>query len=258
MIEDLPPRFASLGSGSSGNATLVAAGDQAILIDCGFSVKELKRRLQRLGFPLEGIIAVLCTHEHGDHAKGVGTLARREGIPTYMSRGTMLAAGFDVIESIQVLSADSEINIGPFSVRAVTVPHDAREPLQFVVSVSGKKIGVLTDLGCVTELVVDAYSACDALLIEANHDKELLAIGPYPYALQQRVGSDWGHLNNEQTRDLLTRLDLNLVQHLVVGHISQKNNCMDLVREVLADQIDALPSVTLANQDEGFAWLQLR
>jgi len=250
-------RFASLGSGSSGNATLIANESESLLIDCGFSVKETLLRLARINHPVEHISAILVTHEHGDHAKGVGALARRFKIPVYMSHGTSISGRFDTLPCEHTIVGGESFEVGGFSILPITVPHDAREPLQFVVSSEGTRIGVLTDLGSVSPAVLEHYSHCDALVLEANHDLDMLACGPYPYSLQQRVGSAWGHLNNQQTKYLLEALNLERVQHLVVGHISEKNNCLDLVRATLAPVVDRLPSVHYATQNMGFDWLVL-
>jgi phosphoribosyl 1,2-cyclic phosphodiesterase len=247
-------RFASLGSGSSGNATLIAFGHEGLLIDCGFSFKELKLRLERLSFPAENISAVLCTHEHGDHAKGIATLRKRLQIPAYMSRGTSLAIG---MADASVIQSEQSFEHGPFQIEPVTVPHDAREPLQFVVRVADRRVGVLTDLGSLSTAVIEAYSGCHALLVEANHDVQMLASGPYPYALQQRVGGPWGHLNNSQACQLLEQLDLSAIEHLVVGHISEKNNSLERVSNALAAVRERVPSFHLACQDSGFDWLEL-
>ncbi|MFT7558857.1 MAG: phosphoribosyl 1,2-cyclic phosphodiesterase [Flavobacteriales bacterium] len=250
-------RFASLGSGSSGNATIIADESSTLLIDCGFSFRELERRLSRLDLSFGDVSGILITHEHGDHAKGVATIARRFDTPIYMSRGTQLAAKFESLESIQTITAGQVFSCAGFSILPVTVPHDAREPLQFVVSKHDKKIGVLTDLGSVSEHVVEAFSGCDGLLLEANHDLELLARGPYPVSLQRRVSGAWGHLNNQQTANLISRIDIERLQELVVGHISLKNNCLDRVKAALADVTRKLPQVRYACQDQGIDWLSI-
>jgi len=250
----MPLRFASLGSGSAGNATVVCDGqNNAILIDCGFTFKEASRRLAELGCSAESIRAVFVTHEHGDHAKGVATLARKLGIPIYCSRGTAYATGFDP-SVVKVIRAGQAIDVAGFSVMPITVPHDAREPLQFTVQLEGAKLGVLTDLGSITQVVIDAYQSCNALLVEANHDSRMLAEGPYPPSLRRRVASDWGHLNNHQTARFLETLDLSSVQHLIVGHISEKNNCLDKVKEALQPLLNAGLPLQFALQDEGVNW----
>ncbi len=250
-------RFASLGSGSSGNATVVVNGNSALMIDCGFSAKEATLRLARLGLSPDDLDAILVTHEHSDHAKGVSVLSRRHGIPAYMSLGTALAASLDTLPTLKVMRAAQHTQIGSFVVEAVTVPHDAREPLQFTLSAGGLRLGVLTDLGSLTPVVTQHYACCDALLVEANHDLDMLANGPYPWHLQQRVRGPWGHLNNLQTAELLASITLDRLQHLVVGHISQKNNSVALVQGALAEHTAPLSSVHYACQDAGFDWLDL-
>ena len=227
------------------------------MIDCGFSLKETEARLNLLGMCPSELKAVLVTHEHGDHAKGVAALARKYGTPVYMSRGTALEGKFSVSNALNLIASEQEFNIAGFSVVPVTVPHDAREPLQFGVSFGGLTLGVLTDLGSYTPAVINAYSGCDALLIEANHDLDLLANGPYPPSLQRRVASAWGHLNNQQTVELLQNLDLANTQHLVIGHISQKNNSLERVQQALLGLVHTDASLTFASQDMGFGWIQL-
>ena len=249
-------RFASLGSGSSGNATLVCHGEQCVLIDCGFSAKEARSRCVRIGIDERQIAAILVTHEHSDHAKGAAQLAKQLSVPLYCSRGTAMASGFE-LSRVHFLRAEQCETIAGFDVLPVTVPHDAREPTQFIISVSGLKLGVLTDLGSITPHIIAAYSACDALLVEANHDQHMLARGPYPISLQRRVGGDWGHLNNQQTLSFLQSLDLGRMQHLVIAHISQKNNSLACVQTVLASLLNAPFSCTFACQHEGVNWLSI-
>ena len=254
-------RFASLGSGSAGNATVVAYGDddspRAILVDCGFSARETEKRLLRLGISPSSIEAVLITHEHGDHARGLSAFSRRYDIPVFMSEGTCIAGEFEGLLNLRFIRGGLAFEVAGFSVKPVTVAHDAREPVQFVLGVNGARLGILTDLGSITPNVVTSFSGCDALLVEANHDVDMLARGPYPASLQRRVGGAWGHLNNEQCRDLLEQLDLGATKCLVVGHISAKNNCLERVKQSLSAVTQALPKVVFASQDEGFEWQTL-
>lgn len=250
-------RFASLGSGSSGNATIVSDNDSAILIDCGFTYKETCRRLAELETKPETIRAVFVTHEHGDHAKGVATLAKKLDIPIYCSRGTAFAAGFE-LDRVRIVQAGETLNVSGFAVSAITVPHDAREPLQFTVTAKGLKLGVLTDLGSITQVVIDAYQSCNALLVEANHDLKMLSEGPYPPSLRRRVGGDWGHLNNNQTARFLESLDLQAVQYLIVGHISEKNNCLEKVKDALSPLLATGLPLQFASQDDGMDWLTIK
>lgn len=255
-------RFASLGSGSSGNATVVSYTNsegrtRALLVDCGFSAKETEHRLARLSIKPSDIDAVLVTHEHGDHIKGVSVFSRRYDLPVYMSEGTYVAAKLEALPNIRLVRADVTFKVGDVVVTPITVPHDAREPLQFVLSFNGLRLGILTDLGSVTETVIEAYSHCHALLLEANHDLEMLARGPYPPSVQQRISGPWGHLNNEQCRELLHALDNEQLRCLVVGHISQKNNDLPIVQHCIAEHIASIPDVYFASQDKGFDWLHV-
>ncbi|MEH6543395.1 MAG: MBL fold metallo-hydrolase [Porticoccaceae bacterium] len=254
-------RFASLGSGSKGNATLVEWGDTCVMVDCGFSVKQTVQRLAQLQRQPEDLSAILVTHEHSDHIKGVLPLARRFGITVMMTAGTAKAAKIDASTAagldIQLIDSDRVLAVGGMQVSPVSVPHDAREPVQFVFCGGKHRIGILTDLGSITPHVVEQYSACDGFLVEANHDRQMLDEGSYPYSLKQRVGGDWGHLNNGQTAQLLDQIDTSALQVLVVGHISQQNNSLACVEAELAPVVAELPQTLYACQDQGFAWQSL-
>lgn len=249
-------RFASLGSGSRGNAALVEANGACVLVDCGFSLRDVCRRLAELERTPADLAAILVTHEHSDHISGVLPLARRYRIPVLMTAGTARAAGVGSDE-VRTIASGAQIDIAGFAVEAVAVPHDAREPVQYIFSVAELKLGILTDLGSVTAHVVDRYRHCRGLLLEANHDAALLAAGPYPDSLKRRVGGDWGHLSNAQTAELLRRLGDAQLRTLVVGHISQKNNNAELVQEALVPVTGHLDRVLYASQDQGLGWQEL-
>jgi len=251
-------RFASLGSGSKGNATLVEAGDTCVLVDCGFSARELERRLALLQLDGTRLTGILVTHEHGDHIKGVWTLARRHKLAVYMTAGTAKVAAAPTDVDLQLITPQQCFQVGGIDVLPVAVPHDAREPVQFVFNYAGLKLGVLTDLGHISAHVLACYQQCDGLLVEANHDSVMLADGAYPYALKQRVGGDWGHLNNEQTAGLLKALEPRSLQALIVGHISQQNNALSVVQEVMAPVTEVVPEINYASQDDCVDWLALQ
>ena len=255
----MPFRFASLGSGSRGNATLIEAGDTRILVDCGYPAREFVARCERLGFDPGSLTAILVTHEHGDHMRGVGAVARRFGTPVWMSHGTWYAADFGAISALNQFAAHGgAFTIGALSVTPVPVPHDAREPTQFVVAHGATRLGLLTDLGSITPRVVEAFDGVDALLLECNHDRRMLATGPYPPSLQARVGGLYGHLNNAQAADFLRRIDHRRLRHLVAAHLSEKNNSPDLARRALLDVSDGLcDCLSLLIQDETSDWFAL-
>ena len=250
-------RFASLGSGSKGNATLVEAGDACLLLDCGFSARELERRLAMLQLDGTRLSGILVTHEHGDHIKGVWTLSRRHKLPVYMTGGTAKVGAAPSDIDLHLITPQQPFQVGGVDVLPVAVPHDAREPVQFVFNYAGLKLGVLTDLGHISPHVLECYQGCDGLLVEANHDPVMLADGPYPYTLKQRVGGDWGHLNNEQAAGLLQALEPRSLQALVVGHISQQNNALNVVQEVIEPLATEVPNVIYASQDDCVDWLAL-
>ncbi|MHA7817078.1 MAG: MBL fold metallo-hydrolase [Pseudohaliea sp.] len=251
-------RVASLGSGSKGNGTVVASGATCLLIDCGFSLRETTRRLARLGLAPDDLDAILVTHEHSDHAAGVGTLSRGHAIPVYASHGTLASGRLGECAALERFNAGEVFTVGSMTVRSVAVPHDAREPCQYRLAAGGCELGVLTDLGSVTPHVVDAYRGCQGLVLEFNHDTAMLAAGEYPPALKRRVGGDWGHLNNRQASRLLAALDGPALQHLVIAHMSEQNNSRAAVREVLAAEHPAwLERAHWACQGDGFGWLSL-
>ncbi|MGD9662368.1 MAG: MBL fold metallo-hydrolase [Porticoccaceae bacterium] len=247
--------FASLGSGSKGNGTIVEGGSGCVLIDCGFSVKETERRLSRLGRSGEDLSAILVTHEHSDHIRGVLPLARKYRLPVMMTRGTAAAvAGMNGYEKLTLIAPHQCFYVDSLEITPVTVRHDAREPVQFVIGRNQRKVGVLTDLGSITQNVIDYFDSCDGLLLEANHDQQLLLSGQYPYYLKQRVGGDWGHLNNYQSASLLSRIERRKIQTLVLGHISLKNNSWERISEAVSPYIETIGNVVYACQEQGFSW----
>lgn len=248
-------RFASLGSGSQGNATLIDRDGFLVLIDTGFSVPEIERRMASLGVQPADLAAVLVTHEHGDHLRGVAGLQRRLGLPVYATAGT--ARSIRNKRGLEVVDSHRDFQLGPLRVRPVPVPHDAAEPVQYIVSDGALRLGVLTDLGAITPHVREQYGECDALLVEANHDLAMLHNGPYPPSLKWRVASDWGHLNNEQTADFLCSVERGRLRQLLIGHISLKNNLTQLVRDAVADAVAPVAHVTYASQEESTDWLDL-
>jgi len=257
-------RFCSLGSGSTGNATLVEAGSGAsvtrLLIDCGFSLRELTLRLSRTGLAVDDIDAVFVTHEHGDHVGCALTLARRHRVPLWTSQGTWRAIGDPTAQEWLHVARDGEpIAIGDLQLRPYTVPHDANEPLQLRVTDGDACLGVLTDIGSSTAHVVAHLQHCDALLLECNHDVQMLANSSYPASLKRRVGGRLGHLSNETAAEILAACLHGGLRHLVAAHLSRQNNRPELA-------VQALLGVTGGNADDiivadpalGFGWLSVR
>ncbi|HEY1327483.1 MAG TPA: MBL fold metallo-hydrolase [Casimicrobiaceae bacterium] len=250
-------RFASLGSGSEGNALVVECARTRVLIDCGFGVKDTVARLWRLGLEPESISAILVTHEHADHAGGVPAFAARYGIPIYITFGTLQVIGERFAEIDRVYGFDSHdaFAVGDLAIQPFPVPHDAREPVQFVVSDGAHRVGVLTDIGSSTRYVEASLTGCDALVLECNHDPEMLAYSDYPYSLKQRIAGRYGHLHNEGAAALLSALDTSRLKHIVAAHLSQQNNTPQRARAALAGALNCTPDwIGVADQVEGFDW----
>jgi phosphoribosyl 1,2-cyclic phosphodiesterase len=251
-------RFASIGSGSRGNGTLVQDGDTCVLVDLGFTIRETEKRLARLELAPSAINAILVTHEHSDHLNGVGPFARKYSIPVYMTPGTCNEEKLGRVPELELISCHQAFAIDGFAIVPVPVPHDAREPCQYLISSGSRKLGILTDLGHITPHVAEQYSCCDGLLLECNHDPDMLAEGPYPYPLKVRVGGDHGHLSNGQALGLLGMIEMSRLEHLIIAHISEKNNSVEIVREVLCAALGQWQGqLTIADQGTGFDWITL-
>jgi len=253
-------RFASLGSGSEGNALVVESDGTRVLIDCGFGVRETATRLARLGLAPDSIAAILVTHEHSDHVGGVPAFAARHGIPVWATFGTLsaIAARIGGMEGVYGFDSHDAFAIGALSIAPFPVPHDAREPVQFVVGDGARRLGVLTDIGASTPYVEASLSGCDALVIECNHDLELLAGSDYPYPLKKRIAGPFGHLHNEAAAGIVERIDTSKLQHVVAAHLSQQNNTPDKARAALSAALGCAPDwVGVADQAAGFGWREL-
>lgn len=248
-------RFTILGSGSKGNATLVEHGNTRVLIDCGFSVVEMERRLARVACSAHGIDALLLTHEHGDHVRGAGAFSRKYGIPVYLTHGTGRALGGCDAKSLCYISSDARFAVKDIEVQAFAVPHDANEPCQYVLSDGASRIGMLSDTGKLTPHVVAQLHGCEALLLESNHDLDMLLASAYPASLKRRISGGFGHLNNDQAGDLLRQLDCSRLSHIVAIHLSESNNHPDHVTAGFSAALDCTADwVAVADQDRGLAW----
>ncbi|ANF58800.1 MBL fold metallo-hydrolase [Halotalea alkalilenta] len=251
-------RFASLGSGSKGNATLVESDEALVLVDCGFGLRDALARMALLGIDPTRIDALLVTHEHGDHLRGVRSLAKRLKLPVYLTAGTWLAGKLEGLERVHLINPEQRFAIKDLEIDPVTVPHDAREPVQYLFETAGRRLGVLTDLGHVTDHVRRRFRDCDGLLLECNHDLRMLAEGPYPPSLKRRVGGHWGHLANAQAVALLRHWGTDRLQRVVASHLSDKNNRPELAFEALEPLLDNDASrLMVAAQDRGIGWQRL-
>ncbi|HJS37959.1 MAG TPA: MBL fold metallo-hydrolase [Burkholderiales bacterium] len=255
-------RFASLGSGSKGNCLVAEAGDSRVLLDCGLSPRETERRLARLGLAPADLDGILVTHEHDDHVGHAYPFAALHGLPVYLTHGTRRAqeeAGKSATGvELRMIEGREPFALGALRVEPFTVPHDAREPVQFVVGDGARRLGVLTDLGAPTAHVEAMLSGCDALVLETNHELELLWAGDYPKWLKERIAGPFGHLDNGAAERLLGALDRSRLQHVIAAHLSQQNNRAALARAALARALGCAENwVGVATQDEGFGWRSL-
>jgi phosphoribosyl 1,2-cyclic phosphodiesterase len=254
-------RFCSLGRGSTGNATLVEARGALrttrLLVDCGFTLRELTRRLAERGVAPGEIDAVFITHEHSDHVGCAAALARRHGVRVVTSVGTWAAAGGH--GAPDVVARDGEpIMVGAIELRPFAVPHDAAEPLQLTVSDGVRRLGVVTDLGQVNASVWSRLAGCAALLLECNHDAQLLADGPYPLFLKRRIGGGRGHLANAQSARLLDECRHAGLKHVVAAHLSLTNNRPALAAATLAAVLGTSDDdIVVADARLGSPWLDL-
>ena len=253
-------RFASLGSGSEGNALLMSGGSGAartsVMLDCGFGIRETERRLARLGMLPGELNGIVVTHEHSDHVGGVFKFARRHRVPVWLSYGTWQAVQRDCHDvTINICRDGDPLEIGELELTPYTVPHDAREPVQYVINDGRVRLGVLTDAGQSTPHLVQALGGCDALVLECNHDRDMLANSRYPWSLKQRIGGAYGHLSNDTAADILAAIDRSRLQRVVGAHLSQQNNTPELARQALESVlVGGGLDIMVACQAEGFGW----
>jgi phosphoribosyl 1,2-cyclic phosphodiesterase len=246
-------KICSLGSGSEGNCTYVESDHTRILIDAGFSAKEVETRLSQIGVDVQTVDGLVLTHEHADHIRGVGVLARRYDIPVFSNAGTF-AGGRNQLGDLPVkktVETGTEFDLGSLRVRTFSVPHDTHDPVGVVVRHGLETFAIVTDLGYVTSQVRDAVRGANVLLLEANHDLNMLVSGPYPWELKQRIKGRFGHLSNDDSFHFLEEFLHCDAATVVLGHLSQTNNHPELVR-CRADQIfSSRPSVQyeIARQD---------
>ena len=252
-------RFASLGSGSKGNCTVIDDGETCLLIDLGFTLKDALRRMARLNLDPKNIDAILVTHEHADHCHGVPIFARKFETPVYLSHGTYNPHDMGQLPILKRINCHESFKLGTFEVSPVAVPHDAKEPCQYVLSSEGLTIGLLTDLGHITPHVRQCYRDCDALLLECNHDLQMLREGPYSWTLKQRVGGEYGHLNNEQASDFLRSVNLGRLSKLVIYHVSQQNNHPDIALAAIRETLESWSGdLIVATQTDGVGWIEIK
>jgi phosphoribosyl 1,2-cyclic phosphodiesterase len=252
-------RFASLGSGSGGNCLVAETGGTVVLVDCGLALTETERRLARIGLEPSRVSAILVTHEHGDHACGAFEFAAAHRVAVYLTHGTLAAMraegkALDGVALVVVNGRQSFIVEG-MQVIPFTVPHDAREPVQYVLSDGAAKLGVVTDVGTSTVHVEKMLCGLDALVLECNYDRDMLWNGGYPRWLKERIAGPFGHMDNADSERLLAAVDRSRLKHVIGAHLSRENNRPALARAALARAMGCEESwIGLATQENGFSW----
>lgn len=258
-------RFCILGSGSRGNATLIESNGIIVLIDAGFSGIEIQKRLAKTGRRLEDMAAIIVTHEHNDHINGAGVLSRRLQLPVFANPATHLAAEKKMgrPHKRSEFSTGEDFRVGPFVIHPFSVSHDTADPVGFTITdeTSGLKLGYCTDTGKVTRLMAHRLHECNALVMESNHDPDMLKNGPYPPVLQQRVKSSRGHLANHESADFLASLVHKQLRHITLAHLSETNNLPELAllstKEILAGTGIEV-EIAIASQDKPGPEVNLR
>jgi phosphoribosyl 1,2-cyclic phosphodiesterase len=254
-------RFKSLGSGSSGNATVIQAREGAqlthLLLDCGLGIRQLDKRLAQAGLEAAQIDAIFITHEHADHIGCARQFALRQNIPVFMSHGTYAAIGQPDLGGLLRLVCDGmAVEVGALQLQPFTVPHDAREPLQLSCTDGATRLGLLTDLGHASPHVLDQLAGCATLLLECNHDPGMLAASTYPAFLKRRVGGAWGHLANEAAGQIASALRTSGLKQVVAAHLSEQNNRPELARAALAAAMGCeAHEIAVADGPSGCGWL---
>lgn len=234
----------SIASGSSGNCIFVGEEKEGILIDVGISMKRVLEGLRAKNLSFEQIQAIFITHEHTDHICGLGPILRKVPIPVYATadtiqaiweKGNMKNISPDLFHSIR---PREEVEIGDLLVRAFSISHDAADPVCYTMEKDKKKIGIATDMGCYSDEIIENLGTCDSLLLEANHDINLLQVGPYPYSLKMRILGDKGHLSNDSSARLIKEILHPGLQHVVLGHLSQENNFPELAYKTVLYELE--------------------
>ena len=252
-------QFASLGSGSAGNSFVVKQNKSLLMVDCGFAIQDIVSRLERLNETPENLSGILLTHEHEDHVKGAFKFANKFNIPIWLSYGTYKMCEKHIIKSYEIdlnmIDSHNTFAIQDFLVEPFPVPHDAREPTQFTLSNGNHKLGILTDTGSSTPHIEKVLQNLDALIIEFNHDLNLLESSEYSYSLKKRISGKLGHLDNQTAADILGKIQFKKLKHLVAAHLSEKNNTEDLVKEAIVEKIECDRDwIKIATQAEGTSW----
>ena len=237
-------RFVSIASGSSGNCIYAGTDNTHILIDAGISAKKIEKGLFEVGLKPGELSGICITHEHSDHIKGLGVLARKYGIPIYATEGTLAeirnvkSLGEYPEELLKPLRPDVKMIVGDLDILPFHIDHDAADPVAYRVQSGNKSVAVATDLGHFNQYTIDHLLDLDAVLLESNHDLRMLQSGPYPYYLKRRIMGNFGHLSNENAGRLLNCILNDKMKYVLLGHLSKENNLPELAFETVRLEVD--------------------
>ena len=255
-------RFCSLGSGSSGNSYVVQDNATTLLVDCGFGLNETVTRLERYGINPEQLNAILLTHEHEDHVKGAFSFSNKYKIPIYLSYGTLkmckkrINDNYDI--NFNIIKDAQPFMINDVQVTPIPVPHDAREPFQYKFESNLKSLAIITDLGFITNYLIESLKEIKALVIEFNHDKNMLINSDYPQSLKDRVSGMYGHLENMESIKLLKAINYRDIKWIAAAHLSEKNNNENLVKQLISDATQKdKECIKIIDQINGIDWLKV-
>ncbi|MCB1007948.1 MAG: MBL fold metallo-hydrolase [Acidobacteria bacterium] len=261
--ESSPLRVVVLGSGSGGNAVVVESGGRRLLVDAGFSCREIERRMRAVEVDPASIDALVLTHEHEDHVRGADRFARRHRVPVYASAGTLAGTRFapEIAARVERIESGRPFEVAGFEIEPFDIPHDAREPVGFVIADgAGRRVGLVADLGCRSRLAWGRLTDLDLLLLETNHDLEMLRSGPYPWSLKQRVAGRHGHLSNVDAAEGLPELVGDRLRFVVLYHLSRTNNLPALAAAAIAEPLEKLRAaaeIVVSQQFEPTSWLEV-
>jgi len=250
-----------LASGSKGNAIFISNGSTSILVDAGLSGIEIERRLRSASLNPVDLDAIIVSHEHTDHIQSVGVLSRRFDLPVYINSKTRKAASSQLksIKDIRNFECGSAFMLKTMALHPFSISHDAEDPAGFTIKQNGLKIGIATDLGIVTSMVKNHLKDCSLLILEANHDQTMLANGPYPWPLKQRIKGRTGHLSNDDSKNLLNKIKHDKLEHVILAHLSEINNTPEKALSVAGQALDNIDTkLSVASQYESGGLVYVR
>ena len=250
-------KVAVLASGSQGNAILVRSGTHALLFDLGISIRKLKIRASELGVDFSGLKAAFISHEHADHIYGLEKFSTKTGLPVFATEGTLAAAANKRLKNKVAIKSGETVRINGFEIQAFRVPHDASEPVGFIISDHVHKIAIATDLGSSNTLVQERLKGADLVVLESNHDPEMLRQGPYPWPLKQRILGKYGHLSNHDCAKILMKIQNHGLKKAVLAHLSDKNNVPEIAYRVSRDIVNERIGLSLTSQKSAGPMIEL-